>query len=232
MEKIAHWFMENGWKLREGQNRGPHWLQFAFSPVFLLFAALIFGLEKDYYGFSESLNHMVYWLKLASKGLLILAARLGNRALDIMNHHRPEKRASALRAMISVYMDMGNHIYALDLIDLYLDVQKGLADRADMLSHKASCLLALGLPHKALREIGIAIDDLEAVPSVSRDYPWVVWYVRALLVNSQCLYAQHKLPRAKEVATSALAIAEHYQAHARIIEAQAWIDSMDYLNNP
>lgn len=232
MEKIASWFMEVGWKLREGQKMGPHWLQFGISPVFLLFSAMIFGLEKDYYGFSESLDHMVYWLKLASKGLMILAARLGNHALDIMNHHRPEKRASALRAMISVYMDMGNYAYTLNLIDVYLAEQSSVPDRADILSLKASCLLALGLTSQARDVINDVVTSLETVDNHTRDYVWAVWFSRALVTKSKCLFAQYQPALAKDFAELALYFAELYKVHARMTEAQEWLDTMEQIKNP
>ncbi len=224
--------MELGWKMREGQKWGPYWLQFAFAPFFLFFSAMIFRVMRDYYGYAESIDHMVYWLKIASKGLLVVGARMGNHALDTMKEHRPEKRASALRALISVHVAMGNYAHALGLVEEYLTLQTNPLDQADMLSHKASCLLSLGFNLRASQLTDEVVATLEAVPDDKHDYVWVVWYTRALMVRAQCLFAQHNFGLAKAMANLALGIATLHRAYARVAEAQALLEAMEQIRKP
>lgn len=231
LQDLAKSLMEVGWKLREGQKWGPHWLQFAFAPFFLFLSAVIFHVRGDFYGYSESIDHMVYWFKIASRGLLVVGARLGNRALDTMREHRPEKRTAAIRALISVHVAMGNYAHALSLIEEYLTIQTSPLDHADMLSHKASCLLASGFTLRAMQVAGEVVKVFERVPEADRNYHWVVWYTRALLVQSQCLFAQHKFVYAKEIANLTLDIATFHKAHVRVVEANSWIEAMEQILN-
>lgn len=226
MKSMAKALMGLGWKLREGQKSGPYGLQFAFAVLFLLISAVIFRLKRDFYGYAESLDHIVYWLKMLSLGTQRLALHLAQHALSTMRQHRPEKRTNALRAVISMRMAMGNYHTALGLIEEYIELQDKPWDRADMLTHKAVCLQKLGQVRLGLYTVNDAIVILEVAPQEVRSYAWAVWFTKALLVKAQILSEQGNGRVAKEFVELALEYATWYKANARIAEATALLEVM------
>lgn len=233
MKTIAKKVVEIGWKLREGQMYGPYWLQFPFAPAFLLMGALLvrvnfpaFGMHPDYYAFSEALNHLVYWIKILGKANGEIAQRISKESLEIMRENRPAKRASALRAYISVLMEMGEFLAVLPLIDEYFVVQTKSKDVGDMLTRKALIQLRLGQVKKAQSTIEQAIDLLDDVAISVRDYPWGVWKTKACMVHAQILLALCKDEDALAKATLALETAQLFRARVRVIEAKSLIVQM------
>lgn len=238
MKTIAKKLVEIGWKLREGQMYGPYWIQFPFAPVYLLIGALLvrvnfpaLGMYPDFYAFSEALNHLVYWIKILGKANGEVAQRISQKSLEIMRENRPEKRASALRARISVLMEMGEFLSVLPLIDEYLAVQTKSKDVGDMLTHRALVQLRLGQAKKAQATIEQAIDLIDEVAIPERDYTWGVWKTKACMVHAQILLAQCKDEDALAKATLALETAQLFKAHARELEARLLLEQVKTYQN-